>query len=268
MSKKVDFVAIFCITYMLLFVVFKNYLLKPLPSLFVAGVCAVTVIVTIYAITNNKRPYSYDRLLKEFIKKPHLAINLVSACLKNPTLIRGENYVASENAIIFFMYKLSPLSPQDVLGIINVSKSLKINKVYVATKAIDRRSYALIDDEKISLSVLPISSVFKFLKKENALPDLKKAKMHFSLMGLIATFLDRQNMRFYLFSGTILISLSFITPLTGYYIFCGSMSYLMAILCLSPLGKGNFKKEKIFESFKGNQISIDECLSKQTDSQT
>ncbi|MGN0796080.1 MAG: hypothetical protein ACI4MT_03910 [Christensenellales bacterium] len=262
MNKKVDFVAIFCITYMLLFVVFKNYLLKPLPSIFVAFVCALTVIVTIYAICNNKRPYSYDRLLKEFIKKPQLAINLVSKCLKNPTLIRGENYVASDNAIIFFMYKFSPLGPQDILSIINVCKSLKINKAYVATKAIDRRSYSLLDDEKISLSVLPVSSVFKFLKNENALPDLKKSKIKINLRGLLATFLDRQNMRFYIFSGTILISLSFITPLTGYYVFCGSMSYLMALLCLSPLGKGSFKKEKIFESFKGNQITIEDCLEK------
>ena len=262
MSKKIDFVAVFCISYMLFFVVFKNYLLKPLPSIFVAFVCSVTIIVTLYAICNNKHPYSYDRLLREFTKKPHLAINLVSNCLKNPMLVRGENYVASENAIIFFIYKLSPLSPQDVLSIINVSKSLKINKVYVATKSIDRRSYSLLDDEKISLSVLPISSVFKFLKKENALPELKKTKSKINLRGLIATFLDRQNMRFYLFSGTILISLSFITPLTGYYIFCGSMSYLMALLCLSPLGKGSFKKEKIFDAFKGNQITIEDCLEK------
>ena len=71
-------------------------------------------------------------------------------------------------------------------------------------------------------------------------------------------------MRFYLFSGTILIALSFITPLTAYYIVCGSLSYLMALLCLSPLGKGNFKKEKVFDAFKDNkQISIDELLEKE-----
>ena len=162
------------------------------------------------------------------------------------------------------MYKISPLSPADLLSVINVTKSLGLNKVFIATKAIDRKAYSLLDDEKIKLAIIPISAVFKFLKKENALPELSKTKTKLNLIALFSTFLDRQNMRFYLFSGTILIALSFITPLTTYYILCGSLSYFMALLCLSPLGKGNFKKEKVFDAFKENkQISIDELLEKE-----
>ncbi len=264
MAKKIDFVAIFFISYTLLFVLFRNYLHSFLPAFFVAGVCSLTLIVSIYVFSAKKRPYSYDRLLKEFIKRPGFAISLVSKCLKNPSLIRGENYIANDNAVIFFMYKISPLSPADLLSVINVTKSLGLNKVFIATKAIDRKAYSLLDDEKIKLAIIPISAVFKFLKKENALPELSKTKTKLNLIALFSTFLDRQNMRFYLFSGTILIALSFITPLTTYYILCGSLSYFMALLCLSPLGKGNFKKEKVFDAFKENkQISIDELLEKE-----
>lgn len=54
-------------------------------------------------------------------------------------------------------------------------------------------------------------------------------------------------MKNYLFSGVILVSVAFLTPLKIYYLVFGSISLLMALLTLTPLGKGHFGGDKIFD---------------------
>lgn len=58
--------------------------------------------------------------------------------------------------------------------------------------------------------------------------------------------LNRRNFKNYAFSGGILILVSFITPLKIYYIVLGTLTLLMALLTLTPLGNGSITSPKVF----------------------
>ena len=58
--------------------------------------------------------------------------------------------------------------------------------------------------------------------------------------------LNRRNFKNYAFSGGILILVSFITPLKIYYIVFGTLTLLMALLTLTPLGNGSITSPKVF----------------------
>ncbi len=80
--------------------------------------------------------------------------------------------------------------------------------------------------------------------------------------------LCRSNFKSYAFSGTILILVSFITPLKIYYLIFGSISLIFALLTLTPLGNGTLMSPKVISDLENaanannNQITIDELLNK------
>ncbi|MBO7151290.1 MAG: hypothetical protein J6V77_00485, partial [Clostridia bacterium] len=67
-------------------------------------------------------------------------------------------------------------------------------------------------------------------------PDLNK-KHTFKFADIPALFIAKSNFKGLLFSGVVLLCTAFFTPLKIYYIILGSASLLLAIICLSPLGK-------------------------------
>ena len=90
-------------------------------------------------------------------------------------------------------------------------------------------------------------AVYRWLSKRGALPNLKRVKQKFSLSAFFEAALRRSNLKNYLFSGVILVSVAFLTPLKIYYLVFGSISLFMALLTLTPLGKGHFGGDKIFD---------------------
>ena len=91
-------------------------------------------------------------------------------------------------------------------------------------------------------------TVHRWLKKHDALPDLKRIKAKFSLAAFFEAAFRRANLKNYLFSGTLLVAVAFLTPLRIYYLIFGSVSLIMALLTLTPLGKGPFGEEKILDA--------------------
>lgn len=92
--------------------------------------------------------------------------------------------------------------------------------------------------------------MFKFLAKRNALPVLKKQKQKFSVSSLLQAILSRRNLKNYLFSGAVLIAVSFITPLKIYYIVTGTLLLFLALLSLTPLGNGTIGTPKVFDELE------------------
>jgi hypothetical protein len=86
------------------------------------------------------------------------------------------------------------------------------------------------------IKIVKIKQIYKLLKRHNLLPDLTK-KRTFKLADIPAIFMSKSNFKGLLFSGVILLTTAFFTPLKIYYIVLGSISLLLAIISLSPLGK-------------------------------
>ena len=227
----------------------------------------IAIITVKYALSKRNRPYSYDRLALEFsIRGNEYVINLMKSVLKYGCLECGKNYIELENCIFISAYKFSMLTISDMGGICEIAQRFQGKRIYVFARGIDRRAYSIVQLESVKFSLVKIKTIYKFLLRHNALPDLKPIKTKFSFRVLLDAVLCRANFKSYAFSGAILILVSFITPLKIYYIVIGSLSLLLALLTLTPLGNGTMTSPKVTSdlesaaNLKSEQISIDELL--------
>ena len=62
-------------------------------------------------------------------------------------------------------------------------------------------------------------------------------RFSFSLRAFLTVALSRKNLKNYLFTGTLLLSVAFLTPLKGLYLAFGCLSLVLALLTLTPLGE-------------------------------
>ena len=249
MSRTIDYISatvlVLLITLVWSFFLFSNFI-----GALIFSVCftAIAIFTIRYVSKKKNKPYSCDRLELEFcIKGNEYVINLLKSAIKNDKIENCCNYILLENAVIIANYKFSSIGISDMCGVCNLTKKLGRNDVFLICKGIERKAYQIADIEKIKVRPVKIKAVYKFLKKHDALPDLKETKAKFSITAVFQKVLARQNFKNYAFSGTILTLVAFITPFKIYYIVFGSISLLLALLCLTPLGGGTISSPKVFE---------------------
>lgn len=204
-----------------------------------------------YFSSKYQKPYSCYRLELELcIRENEYTINLLKSITKNAKFESGCNYILLKNSIIIANFKFSALSYQDVSNACKIAKEHKKDKIYMLAKGIDRRAYQIAQVEQMRIELVKAKQLYKYLAKHNALPDLKKTKRRFELKYVIEIVLARRNLKNYLFSGIVLICVSFLTPLKIYYLVIGALSLLFALLCLTPLGSGSITSPKLFEEME------------------
>ncbi len=210
---------------------------------------SVCVLLLINALTKHKRtPYGEDRLALEFaLKGNEFVIKTILSAIKNDKIENGCNYILLENSAIIANYKFSSLSPSDIQSVCALANKLQRTHVFVITKAIDRKAYQVASAFEIKIDVVKTKEIFKFLKKHNALPALNKVKAKPSIRVLTEIILSRQNFKHYAFSGVVLMLVSLITPFKTYYLVIGSILIVLAILCLTPIGKGTLSSPKALD---------------------
>ncbi len=266
MAKIVDYFSLTVISMLLTFVwaslLFKNWI----GALVFAIAFTVIVIITVkYVLSKRNRPYTYDRLALEFsIRGNEYVINLLQSAMRYGFVESGKNYIVLKDCVIISAFKFSMLTISDMGAICELSQKFRDKRVYVFARGIDRRAYSIVQLENVNFSLVKIKTIYKFLLKHNALPDLKPVKNKFSFRALFDAVLCRANFKSYTFSGVVLILVSFITPLRIYYIVLGSISLILALLTLTPLGNGTLMSPKVISdlesaaSQQNDQISIEE----------
>ncbi len=252
MAKIIDYFSL-CIIFALVTFVWSVYLFDSFVGALIFSVAlSLAATFTIHYVAKRKqKPYTYDRLALEFsIKGGEYVVNIFKSILKNHQIESGSNYILLENCIIIVAFKFSMLTIADMSAICSLATKHARSRVFVIARGIDRRAYQAIQLENISLNVIKIKPVFKFLAKHDALPNLKPIKHKFSLRALVDTILSRNNLKSYLFSGATLIAVSFLTPLKIYYIVFGTIMLALALLTLTPLGNGTFSSPKVFDELE------------------
>ena len=210
------------------------------------------IVVSVYYFSKrNQKPYTYDRLETEFcIRGGAYVIELLKTTLINNKIENDCNYILLENSMIIANFKFSPLGGNDIASVCRLAKTYDKNHVYLIAKAIDRKAWQVANLEDIKMEIVKTKQVFKFLAKHNALPVLKKPKQKLSISALMQAVFSRRNFKNYMFSGVVLISISFFTPLKIYYIVFGTILLAFALLSLTPIGNGTINSPKVFEELE------------------
>lgn len=269
MAKIIDYISMTVILMLLTFV-WASLAFKNLAGalIFSAALTLIAIVTVKYILSKRNRPYTYDRLALEFsIKGNDYVLDLLKSVIKLGVIDEGKNYIELENCVIVSAFKFSMLTMSDMGAICAVAQKFRDKRTYVIARGVDRRAYSVLQLENVKFSLVKIRTVYKFLYKHNALPDLKPIKNKFSFRALFDAMLCRSNFKSYAFSGTILVLVSFITPLKIYYITLGSISLLLALLTLTPLGNGTLTSPKVIDDLenaanRSNQISLFELIDK------
>ena len=270
MAKIIDYFSLTIVLMLLTFVwsclAFKSWVGA---LIFSIAFTAIAIVSVKYILSKRNKPYGYDRLALEFsVRGNEYVIGLLKGVIVNGLTDSGKNYIALEDCVLISAFKFSMLTISDMGAICELADKFKGKRIYVFARGIDRRAYSIIQLENVKFSLVKIKTIYKFLQRHNALPDLKPVKTKFSLRALLDAILCRANFKSYAFSGTVLVLVSFITPLKIYYIVLGSISLLLAILTLTPLGNGTMTSPKVISdlekaaAIQNEQISIDELLDK------
>lgn len=249
MARFVDYAALTVISF-LLTLVWATLLFDSWTAVFAfASAAALIVLVTaVYIKRGTKKPCSCDRLTIECaVRPPSYLIGLLKSAADNPACEYGSNYVLTADSVIFAAVRLSALGLNDLNNLLTKADELGRKRIFVITQSVDRRAYQLLQFHEVRITAVKMRAVYRWLSKRGALPNLKRVKQKFSLSAFFEAALRRSNLKNYLFSGVILVSVAFLTPLKIYYLVFGSISLLMALLTLTPLGKGHFGGDKIFD---------------------
>lgn len=250
MARIVDLTALTVITFLLTFVwttaAFDSWAAVFAVSCAAALMAAVTAV---YIKRGAGKPCSCDRLTVECaVRPPSYLIGLLRAAAAGGGAECGSNYILTPDAVIFAAVKLNPLGLNDLNALVTKAEELGRKRIFIITQSVDRRAYCIVQYHEAHVTAMKMRAVYRWLKKRGALPDLKRIKTKFSLAAFFEAAFRRGNLKHYLFSGFILVAVAFLTPLRVYYLIFGSISLIMALLTLTPLGKGPFGGEKILDT--------------------
>lgn len=251
MPRVLDYIALTIITFLLVFV-WTGYLFNLVIALTVASAFTVIAVGTVYYVKSKRnKPYGHERLALELsVRGSKYLVDLLKSTIKNAEFENGINYILLSDSIVIAAFKFAPLGINDIGNIFSLAMEKDRKRIFVLARGIDRRAASVLQTHGIKLSVIRIRAIYKYLDSHNALPPLEKEKSKFSFRALIDTVLSRSNLKNYLFSGAVLISFAFLTPLKIYYMVFGSFSLLLALLTITPLGNGSFNSDKLFERLK------------------
>lgn len=250
MARIVDLVSLAVITFMLTFV-WTTAAFSSWGAVFAVSVAAalMVTVTAVYIRRGSGKPCSCDRLTVECaLRPPSYLIGLLRAAALADGIEFGDNFILTPDAVIFAAVKLGALGLNDLKSLLTKAEELDRKRVFVITHTVDRRAYRLTEYFNVRVTPVKMRTVYRWLKKHDALPDLTRIKTKFSLAAFFEAAFRRANLKNYLFSGLILVSVAFLTPLKIYYLIFGSISLTMALLTLTPLGKGPFADEKILDT--------------------
>ncbi len=250
MAKKIDKFFLIFITYFTL-VAWSRFLFNSfiLCLLFSAVVCLLICLAAAPLTKKVKRkPYSPDRLAQEFaIKGNNYAATVVAQALKCKA-VKNKSSLVCDDVFIQCAFKFSALSVGDIASSYQKAREKKAKQLFLLCKSADRQSYSLASALDIKIEIVKIAQVFRFLQSKNALPQIEKLNLKFSLRYILQSALRRQNALLFAISGGLLCFMSYFTPLKIYYLCFGTSLLLLTILCLSPLAQVGSSNEKSIQT--------------------
>ncbi len=238
MAFLLDTVALGVITF-LLSLVLTDALMPSLAGAAAVSACVAVsaVIVAVYIRKRRFRPYHPDRLAAELCVRGTGYLLDLLARAAGGGIERGDDYLKRGDTVWLPAFNFRPLAAADFCRLLRRAEELGAKRAVLITRAADRRAFGVFAFFPLKVSVVRTRALYRFLARRGALPPLEKRRFSFSLRAFLTVALSRKNLKNYLFTGTLLLSIAFLTPLKGLYLAFGCLSLVLALLTLTPLGE-------------------------------
>ena len=248
MARIIDFAALAVIVFMLTLVwstlVFSSWALVFLVA---SAVTVITLFTAVYIKRGRNRPCSLPRFVLECaIRPPSYLVGLLKLTDKSGVCAFGDNYILTPDSVIFAAVRLGALGVNDLNNLITKAEELGRKRVFVITEKADRRAFRLLEYRPVRLNTVKVRTAYRRLSRAGVLPELKSSPRKLTVAAFWESLFSRSNLKNYLFTGFILMSVAFLTPLKIYYLIFGTVALLLALCTLTPLGTGSFGGEKAF----------------------
>ncbi|MDR3185288.1 MAG: hypothetical protein LBU04_00520 [Christensenellaceae bacterium] len=145
--------------------------------------------------------------------------------------------VSNINTLIHINFKFSKTNEDDIAKAYRKAKKEKVDRVIVLSSMTDRNILVFSKSLDIKFEFPNSRQVRKFLINANALPNsifsygsIQKIKNQFSFKDILNSVFSRHRIKYYFFSGTMLLVMSFFAPIKLYYIIMGSFLLVLAAI--------------------------------------
>lgn len=206
---------------------------------------AYLVLIIIFILINMRRKVavkdmSADEMptylaLMDREKQTELFYNLVSAehrvAFFSPYFIYK---VGQNKALVAVLYRFINLTQEDIASAYRVGVKEEVDEIVILTRARERKTITLTALLPVKFTFPSKYSVYKALKKHNALPQKpskpKRQKIRYDKSLILNSVFSSQKSRFYLFLSLIFAFLSLLTPLKTYYLISAGVMIVFAMV--------------------------------------
>ena len=206
--------------------------------------CSFNAFIKYYALEGNGK---IKEKIKEYLAKLEIAEE-------------GNDYLIINNGnkleCVFFAFKFSSLSQEDIAKCYRLAKEKKAVKAYILGRNTMRTTLSLLSEINLNIIFISAKQLYKCLNKCNLLPELNtfpKVKKRNKLKTFLAIFFSKNNAKHFLFCGVILALMSLITPIKIYYYTISGITLLFAICCLFAPAETNLGKSLFNTKNKKNE---------------
>lgn len=177
--------------------------------------------------------------------------SLVSSIISpqlNPAICDGAIFIDNDNVteMVYCSVKFGQSGSEDIAKAIRLAIKKDVAKVYFISPNVDRRALSIVNSSYVKFEFINGKSLYKAIEKANAMPEINYKKNAVKPITMLAgNALNKRNGIRFIIVSSIMVAMSYITPLRVYYLIVASITFILSLLCyISP--KSNNKKNSIF----------------------
>jgi hypothetical protein len=246
MAKLIDYIALRLVAFialsLLLYSFFEKFFLSAVVAALIVGAGSV-VYGKFFAAKFKRERTNSENLFKFFLTRGNAyAAEYICGHIKSEfaPVLDGE-FISFKNGetsgLIFPIFKYSKISKDEIVKIYRISRERAAQKVYIIAKNFDRDVFLAAADLGLSLSMLKIPVLCRYLKSVRALPPPPEKKQKpktdsARLKAIAESVFSAKNGRRFLFAAVMTLLMSVLTPLKTYYHILSAISFSLSVLCL------------------------------------
>ncbi|MEG1613090.1 MAG: hypothetical protein RR357_02865 [Clostridia bacterium] len=235
MNKVIDYIAMRFAIFMLLLIWF-GYLLNSFIWSIILSSALLALFCVIMKIRKNKiceQKYPREKFSRQVsMFGASYALSLYASA-NNLTYVEKSNKIVDGDTIIVSYFKFSDCGLDDIASAFRLALENSVSKVVFICKGVTRDGLLLSESMPLQFEYIKTNNLYKILKTKNMLPPLldtnKPAFKILSIKNILDIIFSAGNTKYFIFTGTILAVMSFLTPLKLYYIILASISLLMSV---------------------------------------
>ncbi len=241
--KKLAFISDLLFTFLMAFllsaVLFRSMRTSLPAALLLSALCGVLAALSVGAFLHSRRKHEFLKKSEERTKEKlllHLAladddsnVELIKALLQSQApegqvKRTGKNRLTTETELYFLHFSFAPVTADEVAGAARVKTNRK--KILLCCRA-EEQAFLLC--KRLHIEVQRGEDLFLRLQEANVLPEKFLGEEETPPKRAFKLWFSRKNSRRFLVSAALVLSLSWLTPFSLYYLIFASLLLLAAL---------------------------------------